>query len=79
MHKFTCLGMKWSVAEDSDTTCNTHPPGSLQSGAHLRGCAATQHSKKCSEKVLGRVLGKGSQKGFEKGCYVPLRENLREF
>ena len=35
-------------------------------GARLRGCEATQRSKKASEKVLGRVLGKGSQKG---ACY----------
>ena len=32
--------------------------------ARLRGRAATQRSKKGSEKVLGRVLGKGSGEGF---------------
>ena len=41
----------------------------LYSGARLRGCTATQRSKKGSENVLGRVLGKGSQKGSEKGAY----------
>ena len=33
-------------------------------GARLRGCTATQRSKKGSEKVLGRVLGKGFSEGF---------------
>ena len=37
-------------------------------GACLRVRAATQCSKKGSEKVLGRVLGEGSQKGSEKGA-----------
>ena len=32
---------------------------SLGLGARLRGCTATQRSKKGSEMVLGRVLGKG--------------------
>ena len=33
-------------------------------GCRLRGCTATQRSKKGSEKVLGRVLGKGFSEGF---------------
>ena len=36
-------------------------------GARLRGCTATQRSKKGSEKVLGRVLGEGSHKRSEAG------------
>ena len=48
----------------STTTLQLHPLG-----ARLRGRAATQHSKKGSERVLGRVLGKGSQKGSEKGAW----------
>ena len=36
-------------------------------GCTPRGRAATQRSKKGSQKVLERVLGKGSQKGSEKG------------
>ena len=37
------------------------------STARLRGRAATQRSKKGSEKVLGRVLGRVLGKGSEKG------------